>query len=188
MLPVLMLIDLQVDFLSDRGRMPVGSDSAERVVFTANRLIRLHERRRWPIVLICSHYKRYTLVDNFLRKFAAMEESEGARPDPRIDFAHHPVTFPKSRSSAFANPYLVEYLKQKLVDRVVICGVHAEDSVRATAEDAHKAHLDVTLIADGVASSTAAKYIWALSLMEQRGIRILSLEEYLRLDTIPAQE
>lgn len=186
MLPALLLIDLQIDFLSESGRLPVGPDGAERVVATANRLIAFHERRHWPIVLVCSHYKRYTLVGNYLRKHAAMENSEGGRLDPRIRFSHDPVTFPKSRSSAFANPYLVEYLKQKLVDRVVICGVHAEGAVRATAEDARQAHLDVVLIADGVASSTAARYTGALSLMEQRGMGILSLDDYLQSDTAPS--
>lgn len=185
MVTALLLIDLQIDFLSDRGRMPVGSDHAERVIATANRLIAFHQLRHWPIVLICSHYKRYTVICNCLRKHAAMERSEGSRPDPSLRFAHDPVTFPKSRSSAFANPYLVEYLKEKLVDRVVICGVYAEGSVQATAEDARQAHLDVALIAEGVASGTAATYTWALSQMEQKGIRILYLEDYLQQHPSP---
>lgn len=184
-LPALLLIDLQIDFLSHSGRMPVGDDSAERVLSTANRLISLHEKRRWPIVLICSSYKRYTLIGNCLRHQAALENSPGSMPDPRLMFSHHPVTFPKSRSSAFDNPYLVEYLKQKLVDRVVICGVYAEGSVQATALDALQAHLEVDLIAEGVASATAAQYSWALSQMEQRGIGILSVEEYLRQPASP---
>jgi nicotinamidase-related amidase len=185
MLPALLLIDLQIDFLSDSGRMSVGRDNAARVIAVANRLISFHEKRHWPIVLVCSNYKRYTVVANYLRKYAAMEGSEGSRPDPRLVFSQSPVTFPKSRSSAFANPYFAEYLKQKLVDRVVICGVYAEGSVRATAEDARQAHLDVALVADAIASRQAAQYTWALSQMEQEGMRILTLDEYLQQADVP---
>lgn len=185
MLPALLLIDLQIDFLSDGGRMPVDSASAERVISAANRLIAFHERRRWPIVLVCSNYKHYTLVGNCLRKYAAMEKSEGSMPDPRLIFSQPPVTFPKSRSSAFANPYLTEYLKQKLVDRVVICGVYTEGSVRATAEDARLIPLEVVLVADGIASREAVRYTWALSRMEQEGMWILTLDEYLQQGAVP---
>lgn len=183
--PALLLIDFQVDFLADSGRMPVGTENAARVLATANRLIAFHERRCWPIVLICSNYKRYTLVGNVLRKHAAMEKSPGSMPDPRLIFNHHPVTLPKSRTSAFANPYLAEYLKQKLVERVVICGVHAEGAVRSTADDARLIPLEVVLIADGIASREASRYTWALSQMEQEGARILTLDEYLQQADVP---
>lgn len=180
----LLLIDFQIDFLSDRGRLPVGAANAERVISVANRLSALHERRDWPLLLILSRYTKYSFVGNYLRRYAAMEGSAGGEADPRL-LAHNPVIFPKPNVSAFSNPYLVEYLKEKLVDRVVICGVHAEGSVRATALDARRARLDVTLISDGVASARASACSEALSRLRERGIRLLSLEEYLKSPTAP---
>jgi nicotinamidase-related amidase len=72
-----------------------------------------------------------------------------------------------------------EYLKQNEIDHIVICGVSAEGCVRATALAARRAGLCAILISDGVASDRAFKFNWALSNMQKRGIRILSLEEYL---------
>lgn len=184
MFTALLLIDLQTDFLSEGGRLPVGSADAQRVISAANRLIALHERRRWPLLLSCSQYKKYTIIGNYLRRYAAMEGSGGGVVDPRIQ-ASNPVIFPKPDVSAFSNPYLVEYLKEKLVDRVVICGVHAEGSVRATALDARRARLDVILISDGVASARVSKLPETLSRMRERGVRILSLQEYLTSATAP---
>ncbi len=185
MLNSLLLIDLQVDFLSENGRMAVAPDDAERVISTANRLIAFHKRRELPFSLVCSQYKKISVVGNYLRNYAAMEGSDGAKVDPRV-LAHNPVTFPKPKVSAFSNPYLVEYLKQKLVDHVVICGVYAEGSVLATALDARRFHLEVTIISDGIASGEESRCLRAISDMRKRGIGIISLEEYLNSDIPPS--
>lgn len=177
----LLLIDLQIDFLADTGRMPVGSANAERVITTANRLIRRHEERHWPIVVICNQFRKTDVIANFFRNYAAIEGSAGGTMDPRIH-AHDGLFLTKAKSSAFTNPDLTKYLRKAGVDHVVICGVYAEGCVRATALDARAAGLRITLIADGVASNRNAKLRWALSHMRKRGVRILSCEEYLKLD------
>lgn len=181
MSPALLLIDLQKDFLAETGRMPVGSAQAKKVIATANQLIRFFNKRRWPIMDICNNFKQNDFIGNFFRKHAAMEGSEGAEMDPRI-IDHGATCFPKSRSSAFSNPYLVEYLKQKGIEQIVICGVYAEGCVRSTALDARRAGLGVTLISDGVASNRAFTYRWALRRMQRKGVRIQSLGEYLTLN------
>jgi len=178
----LILIDLQQDFLSGTGRMPVGSANAEKVIMTVNQLIRFQEKRGWLIIDVNSQFKKNDIIGNFFRKQAAVEGSEGGKMDPRI-VEHGASLFPKSRSSAFSNPYLKAYLQHKEIDNIVICGVYAEGCVRATALDARRAGLGVTLVSDGVASSRAFKYHWALSHMKKRGIRILSLNEFLRSHT-----
>ncbi|NVN89590.1 MAG: cysteine hydrolase [Desulfuromonadales bacterium] len=177
----LLLIDLQIDFLSEAGRMPVGSANAEKVIVTANHLIGYYNKRRWLIIDVFSQFKKYDIIGNFFRKHAAAEGSEGGKMDPRI-LPHGATCFPKSKSSAFSNPYLVEYLKEKEIDHIVLCGVYAEGCVRATALAAQRAGLDVNLISDGTASDRTSKYNWALSHMQKRGVRILSLEEYLKLN------
>lgn len=175
----LLLIDLQQDFLSETGCMPVGTANAERVILTTNQLIRFQEKRGWLIIDVISQFKKSDIIGNFFRKQAAIEGSEGGKTDPRI-VDHGASQFPKSKSSAFSNPYLKAYLQHKEIDTIVICGVYAEGCVRATALDALRAGLDVTLVSDGVASNRASKYRWALSHMKRRGIRVLSLNEFLR--------
>lgn len=175
----LLLIDFQIDFLADSGRMPVGSENAEQVIATANRLIRLFEKRGWLIINVLSKFKKMDMIGNFFRNHAAIEGSDGCKTDPRLA-PHNPTFLPKPKSSAFSNPYLVEYLKQKEIDHIVICGVYAEGCVRATALDARRAGLGVTLISDGVASDKIAKYNQALSQMQKKGVQVLSLEEYIK--------
>jgi nicotinamidase-related amidase len=173
----LLLIDLQVDFLSDTGRLPVGTANAERVISVANRMIALFEERHCPIFVIVNQFKKTDVIGNFFRRNAAIEGTEGGRIDPRI-LVHDAFHFSKARGSAFTNPDFSEKLRATGIDRVVICGVYAEGCVRATAFDALKAGLETLVLSDGVASNRQAKYKWALSSMRKRGVRIMPSEEY----------
>jgi len=178
MINALLLIDLQIDFLSANGRLPVGAANAERVISIANRLIELHEERRWPIIVISNQFKQSDFLGNFFRGYAAIEGSEGGKTDPRI-VVHDARYFSKAKSSAFSNPAFPEYLKMAGIGHVVICGVYAEGCVRATAFDAQKANLDTVVLSDGVSSNRNSKYKWALSSMRKRGVQVMSFEDYL---------
>jgi nicotinamidase-related amidase len=178
----LLLIDLQIDFLSDNGRMPVGSANAERVIFTANQMIKIYEERRWPIIVIYNQFKKKDIIANFYRNFAAIEGSEGGNMDPRIH-VHDGIFISKTKSSAFSNADLSEHLKHMGIDHIVLCGVYAEGCVRATALDAQRFKLRTTLISDGVASNRKFKYQWALSHMQKKGIRIMTHENYIESDS-----
>jgi nicotinamidase-related amidase len=179
----LLLMDLQLDFLADDGRLPVGAANAERVIAVANRMVALFEERRWPIIVIFNQFKKADLMGNFFRRNAAIEGSEGGKIDPRV-LVHEARWFSKAKSSAFTNPDLADYLKTAGIDRVVICGVYAEGCVRATAFAAQRADLATVVLADGVASDRHAKYKWALSHMRKRGIQVMWLEDYLRATSI----
>jgi len=184
MVTALLLIDFQIDFLSDNGRMPVGEENANRIISTANRLIDIHKERHWPIIVIYNQFKKSDVIGNFFRKHAAVEESAGGRLDPRLYVDDAPL-FPKSSSSAFTNPNLSGYLRENSIGHVVICGVYAEGCVRATALDAQRANLRTTLISDGVASNRKFKYKWALSHMQKRRIQVVSLHDYLESSNTP---
>ncbi len=174
----LLLIDLQIDFLSDNGRLPVGAANAERVISVANSMAALFEERGWPIIVIYNQFKKSDVMGNFFRRYAAVEGSEGGKMDPRV-LVHDARYFSKAKSSAFTNPDFSEYLKMTGIDHVVICGVYAEGCVRATAFDAQRANQETVVLSDGVSSNRTSKYKWALSHLRKRGIRVMSFEDYL---------
>ncbi len=188
MTTALLLIDLQIDFLSDTGRMPVGTANADRVIMAANRMIELFEERRWPIIFIYNQFRKADVIANFFRNHAAIEGSVGGNMDPRVISHDGFFFFAKSKNSAFSNPELTEHLKKTGIGLVVICGVYAEGCVRATALDAQRANLSTTLISDGVASNREFKFKWALSQMRKKGIRIVSLDDYLESDSNKPRE
>jgi nicotinamidase-related amidase len=174
----LLLVDLQIDFLANEGRLPVGEANAERIIDVANRMAALFAEQQCPVVLIANQFKRSDTLGNFFRGYAAMEGSEGGCIDPRV-LVRDARSFSKAKSSAFTNPDLADHLKAALIDRLVICGVYAEGCVRATAFDALRAGLETVVISDGVASKRTATYKWALTHMRKRGVRVVSMDEYL---------
>jgi len=174
----LLLIDLQLDFLNAKGRLPVGEANAGRVIAVANRLAALFAQRRWPIFVIFNQFKPADVIGNFCRRYAALEGSEGGKIDPRL-LVHDVRYFSKAKSSAFSNAGFSSELALTAVGRVVICGVYAEGCVRATAFDAKRANLDTVVLSDGVASNRSSKYKWALAQMQKRDIEIMTAEDYL---------
>jgi nicotinamidase-related amidase len=174
----LLLMDLQIDFLAIDGRLPVGAVKAERVIAVANCMAALFAEQQRPIIVIANQFKRSDTFGNFFRRYAAMEGTEGGDIDPRV-LVRDARSFSKAKSSAFTNPDLADYLKAALINRLVICGVYAEGCVRATAFDALRAGLETVVISDGVASKRTATCKWALTHMRKRGVRIVSMDEYL---------
>jgi nicotinamidase-related amidase len=183
----LLLIDLQIDFLSDNGRLPVGAANAERVISVANSMVALFEERHWPIVVISNQFKGSDVIGNIFRRYASIEGSEGGKIDPRV-LVHDVRHFSKAKSSAFTNPDFSSYLKMAGIRHVVICGVYAEGCVRATAIDAKRANLETVVLSDGVSSNRESRYKWALSHMLNRGIQIMSFEDYLERHSNKQQE
>ena len=182
----LLLIDLQIDFLSENGRLPVGAANAGRVISVANSMVALFEEQHWPIVVVSNQFKVSDVIGNFFRRYAAVEGSEGGKMDPRV-LVHEARYFSKSKSSAFTTPDFCEYLKTAGIGQVVICGVYAEGCVRATAFDAKRAKLDTVVLSDGISSNRKSKYMWALSHMRKRGIQVVSFEDYLETHSKPAE-
>lgn len=178
MMTALLLIDLQIDFLADDGRLPVGEANAARVIAVVNRVAALFAERRWPVIVILNQFKKSDVFGNFFRKYAALEGTEGGEIDPRV-VIQEARYFSKAKSSAFTNPDFCEYLKSAAIGRVVICGVYADGCVRATAFDALRADMDTVVLADGVSSNSKSRNKWALSQLRKRGISIMTSEDYL---------
>ena len=174
----LLLVDLQIDFLADDGRLPVGAANAERVISVANRMAALFAERQWPVIMIANQFRRSDTIGNLFRRYAALEGTEGAHIDPRV-LVRDARSFSKAKSSAFTNPDLAAHLKSSPIDRLVICGVYTEGCVRATAIDALRTGLQTVVISDGVASRRTAPHKWALTQMRKRGARVVSMDDYL---------
>jgi nicotinamidase-related amidase len=173
----LLLVDFQYDFLASSGRMPVGEENARRVIDIANSMAALFEKRGCPIVFIHNQFKASDVIRNFFRRHAAIEGSAGSRPDSRVQVRGARFV-EKSRRSAFSNPDLAAYLKMAGIDHVILCGVYAEGCVLATALDAQKSGLQVTVLSDGIASDREFKYNWALSRLRRQRIRLLTHDAY----------
>lgn len=160
-----LLMDLQTDFLSQEGRMPVDAPDAGRVIDNANAILDGKLLRGSLPILVVNQFPRSARVGNFFRRYAAVAASPGAELDGRIRLTAGTPLIAKSVPSAFSNPELDALLRAHGVTKLYIFGVFAEGCVRSTALDALRRGYAVTVPVDAIGSSASWKRrfaVWAL--------------------------
>ena len=166
----ILLIDLQTDFLDwEQGRMPVDRLGSEGVIKIANEVLEKNILPEALTVFIVSKFPSSARITNFFRKNAAMVGTPGANIDERILKPESSAVFEKSKSSAFSNPEVADYLKNRGVKDLYVLGVFAEGCVRATVLDAIKIGFNVCVIENAVATNAPWKKQFALWIMNRAG-------------------
>jgi len=168
---VLMLLDLQRDFLDDDGRMPVARSHVEPVVVAARQATGAFKRAGRPIVAVGNEFRRNDFIMNLLRRHASLEGSPGARWDARapIDGAAY---FPKWAESAFVNPALEPWLRERGVREIVLGGLRANACVSSTAREAMRRGFRVTLLTPAIACSSDGSRARSLARLRRAGADI----------------
>lgn len=170
----LLVIDMQVDFLADDGRLPVDRARVSHLIDRVNAAITDAQSRGVLVVHIGNEFPRGSIA-NLFRKFAAIAGSPGAALDPRV---HSTGTqyLPKWHGDAFTNPDLHALLSHAGIRRVVLAGVFANACVRATARGALAHGYEVEVLADCVGSGSDRRTAQALASMQRSGAVVHLLE------------
>jgi nicotinamidase-related amidase len=75
----LMLIDFQIDFLADDGRMPVARNQVSSVIAAARLALELARKAEDPIIAVGNEFRQNDYLMNLLRRGASIEGSSGSR-------------------------------------------------------------------------------------------------------------
>jgi nicotinamidase-related amidase len=168
-----LLLDLQTDFLASSGaRMPVGDLEAARVLGAANAVLAGQALAGALPVLVANQFPRSAWLLNLFRNGAAVVGTPGASLDARLKAVPEVRVFPKSSSSAFANPELAPYLKANGVEKVFVLGVYAEGCVRATAIEAVRLGYEVVVPLEAVGTNSEVKRRFAVWAMRRAGVHM----------------
>lgn len=146
----LVLIDLQYDYFAD-GELERCRDD---LVATTNDLVDRARAAGVPVVEVRTVHKhdKSTWALNMLEDDQGMA-FEGSRGAERLDELREPdEVLHKTRDSAFHGTGLLDWLRERDVDRLVLVGVSTESCIAATATDAYAHDLRVTLVEDATAS------------------------------------
>lgn len=164
----LLLIDFQKDFLSPDGRLPVAQNQVVPVLQAASQAMSEFRSQGLPIVAVGNEFRRGDPL-NLFRRFASIQGSRGAAWDQRlpIDGAQY---FPKWGGSAFGNPALEPWLRDRGVTGLVLTGLQARACVTATAKDALKRGFRVLTIDEAIACTSDATRERALARLHSMGI------------------
>lgn len=153
MTPVLLLLDLQNDFLKRPGLAPPAGDLVSRAeyllegcrklgvpVLHAHTVVRRDGANRMP------HWKKADY-------WACVEGTPGCESPPQLRPLDHEPVFRKSFYSAFGDSRLGLALEQLGADVLVVAGIYLHGCVRATVLDAYERGYEVWVAEDAVAST-----------------------------------
>lgn len=175
----LLAIDLQNDFLADKGRMPVARNQVAGLLSAANRLLVFAGEMRWPVAYVVNEFSPWDFPANLFRRHAAISGRLGSGIDPRVVMVEGP-RFAKTKGDAFSNSDLTAFLKSRGIARVILTGVFAEGCIWRTALGALRQGFAPVVVADAVASASDMRRSTALEKMRPRGIAIVSADDLTR--------
>jgi nicotinamidase-related amidase len=167
----LLLIDFQVDFLSDEGRMPVDRAQVLPVLAATRAAIDEAQSRKELIIKIGNEFPRRSVAMNFLRRYAALAGSPGAQWDQRIDVPDAPY-LPKWKGDAFCNPELDAMLVDHRITVVALAGLKANACITATAKAALSKGYRVELLTKAIACGSEQSRSRALARLERAGAEL----------------
>ncbi|MBO9541097.1 cysteine hydrolase [bacterium] len=168
----LLLLDYQLDFLSEAARLPVGRDQVEELLEASNELVRRARSEGWEVVTIGNAFRRHDVIGNLFRRGAAVAGSPGCALDPRLR-AEGAAFFEKWRGSALTNPALIAHLAERQIATLVIAGVFTAGCVKATALDAARRGYQVVVPRNAVADKSKAVSDRACVFLERRGVQVI---------------
>jgi nicotinamidase-related amidase len=168
----LLLIDFQSDFLAPNGRMPVHQGQVEPLLEATQKAVDEAQARGDLIVKIGNEYPRSDVIGNLFRRRAAMQGSDGAAWDERVDPSGASY-LPKWRSDAFCNPALAALLAEHGVSEVRLAGLYAKACVSATAKSARKRGLSVQVMAEATACSSDKSRAAALAKLRSFDVQVV---------------
>lgn len=168
----LVLLDLQQDFLSPDGRLPVEPSQSRSVVEAAKAAMSKARQASMPVIGVYNAFPRSDIVGNVLRRFAALEGSPGAiwtREAP-IESAS---MFKKRRPDAFTNACFERFLRLNRIGELLIGGVFASACVAATTRSALAHGYRVKLLVAAIGDSSERRKSMALKRLASFGAELI---------------
>jgi nicotinamidase-related amidase len=171
---VLLVMDMQEDFLGEKGKMPIAREQIPALTAVVNSLIDEFERNGQPIIYIKSEFPKIAL-GNRIRHHAAIVGSPGTNIYGKIRISGK-VVFSKKKPNAFSNPEFEKYLIENQVNQLVITGVYAEQCVLDTALAALDRNYQVKFVRNGVGSLSEQAVNKACEKVKKRGAEVIEYQ------------
>ena len=170
----LVVIDVQADLTVPGGKAPINPSLTDPMIVKINQVVdRAHAENKLVV------YIRHEFKDDFLVGLftggALKEGSPGAEIDPRIHMVNDQV-FVKNVMDSFSNPQLDLFLRRNQVSHLLLTGVDARACVDSALRSALARGYSVTVIRDGVATSSRERLSEKLEEFEAQGAKIVAAE------------
>lgn len=169
--PALVVVDVQRDFLARPGLTP----SADHLVARVTAIVDAFRTRGLPVM----HVQTRTRADGGDRMphwrdlgvTACVEGTVGAAAPDGVGPAAGELLVTKQHYRGFGDPVVAPWLRERGVERVVVCGLYTHACVRETVLDAYEAGFEVWVAADAVATPEPLHGMLTRQWLEARAAR-----------------
>lgn len=166
---ILMLLDLQNDFLKQDGRLPVHAHYSEKIIDYLNNQIDYSEFDE--VISVENSFSKYDVIGNLFRKWSAIKGTRGQRFDDRLKVKPD-KRFYKSFPNALSNKELKHYLMDRRPDGIYVAGVFTHQCVLSTIKGLLKITADIILIPEACGAGTDQDHRKGIEKIRQLGIKI----------------
>ncbi|HSD24800.1 MAG TPA: aldehyde dehydrogenase family protein [Solirubrobacterales bacterium] len=189
MKPLLLLVDLQRDYLDSLGLGPPASAIVRRAadLLQGCRAADIDVAHVWTTVNRetderMPHWKRQG-------RWLCEEGTPGHAPPPELKPLPGEPVIHKTHFSPFSRPALSDLLNERGTDLLILCGVHLHGCVREAVLGAYERGLQIQVAADAVGSNDPVHAAITRRYLEARAASFLSVEGILAGldDTTPAK-
>jgi len=180
MKPLLLLVDLQRDFLSVNALAP----TADVVVEGASSLLSHCRARGIPVAHVWTTVSREP--DNRMLHWKdagiwrCVVGTPGHAPPPELAPLESEPVVHKTGFNAFASGQLLKIIRTREIDTLLVAGVHLHACVRQAVLEAHEEGLRVWVAADAVASDDPVHAAITRRYLEARSVRFSEVAELIR--------
>ncbi len=130
----LLIIDMQTDFTREVGSRKWEADYLQSRLNYTNELAVFAKEQGWPVISVRHVYRGWytNQIIRLIGRGLGAQGSDGLAMDPRIT-AKPDLDLEKSKSDAFWEPALSEFLKEHRIDHLILCGLDGNACVKNTA-------------------------------------------------------
>lgn len=147
----LIVVDVQNAVTNKEDIFKFGYNRCGNCIINMNRLIAYGEKMGWEVVFSALSMPWYRILAAALKRFAFTKGSENVKLDERLQAVSKNI-FERTSANALSNSKLRKFLKEKGIEKVMVCGLPTESRVVATARGAHARGFKVTVVSDACIS------------------------------------
>jgi len=168
---VLLVIDMQIDYIDENGKLPIEICQINNLVTSVNNIIDDFDKNNNKIIYLRRIFSKNDFR-NRSNNYAVVEGTSGLEIDPRIKIISNFI-FDKYAPSSFTNSDFENFLIENQINELHLCGVMADECVYETALDAFNKGYIVNYYANAVGSSKIKNIEKAIKKLNKKGINII---------------
>jgi len=167
----LLVIDMQIDYIDENGKLPIEKNQINPLIETVNRIIADYNDKDYHIIYFRRIFNKND-IRNLSNHFAAVEGTSGAEIDPRINIVSDNI-YDKYAPDAFSNKRFENFLIRNQINELYLCGVMADECVYETAIGAFDRNYKVNYFSNAVGSLSRKNIKNAIKKLSEKGINIV---------------